>query len=98
METTMDKPFENTLLKAGDLNKNLVVVDADLSRVCETNLFASKYPERYINIGVAEANMVSISAGLALSGKTVFCGTFADSSHCEPVTRFRWAWLICRPM
>ena len=73
----MDKPFENTLLKAGELNKNLVVVDADLSHVCETNLFANKYPERYINVGVAEANMVSISAGLALSGKTVFCGSFA---------------------
>jgi len=77
MDAPMDKPFENTLLKAGDLNKNLVVLDADLSRVCETNLFASKYPERYFNIGVAEANMVSISVGLALSGKTVFCGTFA---------------------
>ena len=77
MAATMDKPFENTLLKAGDLNKDLVVVDADLSRVCETNLFANKYPGRYFNIGVAEANMVSIAAGLALSGKTVFCGTFA---------------------
>jgi len=77
MAATMDKPFENTLLKAGELNKNLVVVDADLSHVCETNLFANKYPERYINVGVAEANMVSISAGLALSGKTVFCGSFA---------------------
>ena len=77
MAATMDKPFANTLLKAAEMNQNLVVVDADLSRVCETNLFASKYPQRYINIGVAEANMVSISAGLALSGKTVFCGSFA---------------------
>ena len=77
MAASMEKPFENTLLKAAELNENLVVVDADLSRVCETNLFASRFPERYFNIGVAEANMVSISAGLALSGKTVFCGTFA---------------------
>ena len=77
MTSTMDKPFENSLLKAGELNGSLVVVDADLSRVCETNLFAKKYPERYFNIGVAEANMVGISAGLALSGKTVFCGSFA---------------------
>jgi transketolase len=77
MAATIDKPFANTLLKAAEMNKNLVVVDADLSRVCETNLFAEKYPERYFNIGVAEANMVSISSGLALSGKTVFCGTFA---------------------
>lgn len=77
MAASMEKPFENTLLKVAELNENLVVVDADLSRVCETNLFASRFPERYFNIGVAEANMVSISAGLALSGKTVFCGTFA---------------------
>ena len=77
MAASMEKPFENTLLKAAELNENLVVVDADLSRVCETNLFASRFPGRYFNIGVAEANMVSISAGLALSGKTVFCGTFA---------------------
>lgn len=77
MIATIEKPFANTLVKIGEIHKNLVVVDADLSRVCETNLFATRFPERYFNIGVAEANMVSISAGLALSGKTVFCGTFS---------------------
>jgi transketolase len=77
MAATMEKPFANTLLKVAEMNQNLVVVDADLSRVCETNLFAGKYPQRYINIGVAEANMISLSTGLALSGKTVFCGSFA---------------------
>jgi transketolase len=76
MTATMEKPFGNTLVKIGESNKNVVVVDADLSRVCETNLFAARFPDRYFNIGVAEANMVSISAGMALSGKTVFCGSF----------------------
>lgn len=76
MTAIMEKPFANQLVKMGDLYKNLVVVDADLSRVCETNLFAARFPERYFNIGVAEANMIGISAGLALSGKTVFCGSF----------------------
>jgi transketolase len=77
MTTTIEKPFGTTLMKVGESNKNVVVLDADLSRVCETNLFASRFPDRYFNIGVAEANMVGISAGLALSGKTVFCSSFA---------------------
>lgn len=77
MTTMMEKPFANTLVKIGEKNTNVVVVDADLSRVCETNIFASRFPERYFNIGVAEANLIGISTGLALSGKTVFCGSFA---------------------
>lgn len=77
MATIMEKPFATTLLNVGEKNSNVVVVDADLSRVCETNLFADRFPERYFNIGVAEANLIGVSAGLALSGKTVFCGSFA---------------------
>ena len=77
MTNTMEKSFANTLVKIGEKNANVVVVDADLSRVCETNLFASRFPDRYFNVGVAEANLIGISTGLALSGKTVFCGSFA---------------------
>jgi len=73
----MEKPFAHQLVKIGTDHKNLVVVDADLSRVCETGLFAAKFPGRYFNIGVAEADMVGISVGLALSGKVVFCGSFS---------------------
>ena len=76
MANSVDKPFAHQLVKIGERHANMVVVDADLSRVCETHLFAARFPERYFNIGVAEANMIGISAGLALSGKTVFCGTF----------------------
>jgi len=77
MTNTMEKPFANTLVKIGEKNANVVVVDADLSRVCETNLFANRFPDRYFNVGVAEANLIGVSTGLALSGKTVFCGSFA---------------------
>lgn len=76
MAATVDKPFAHQLVKIGERHANMVVVDADLSRVCETHLFAERFPQRYFNVGVAEANMIGISAGLALSGKTVFCGTF----------------------
>jgi len=77
MSEIMEKPFGNTLLKMGEKFPQLVVVDADLSRVCETSDFGVRFPDRYFNLGVAEANMVGVSAGLALSGKTVFCGSFA---------------------
>jgi transketolase len=48
-----------------------------MQRGTESYLFQERFPERHFNVGIAEANMVGISAGLALSGKTVFCGTFA---------------------
>lgn len=71
------KPFGSTLLNLGERFSEIVVLDADLQRATETEAFARRFPDRYYNVGVAEANMVGISAGLALSGKTVFCGTFA---------------------
>jgi transketolase len=72
-----DKPFGTALAEAGQHYKNLVVVDADLQRATESYMFQERFPERHFNVGIAEANMVGISAGLALSGKTVFCGSFA---------------------
>lgn len=77
MTATIEKPFGRTLLSLGERHPQMVVIDADLQHATETEPFARKFPERYFNVGVAEANMVGISAGLALSGKTVFCGTFA---------------------
>jgi transketolase len=73
----VNKPFGHALADLGERNENLVVVDADLQRATETYFFQERFPERYFDVGIAEANMVGISAGLALSGKIVFCGTFA---------------------
>jgi len=73
----VEKPFGRTLARLGERYANLVVVDADLQRATETSFFQARFPDRYFNVGVAEANMVGVSIGLALSGKTVFCGTFA---------------------
>ncbi len=58
-------------------NPDIVVMDADLSKSTYTNLFKNAYPERHINMGIAEANMMSAAAGLASCGKTVFASTFA---------------------
>lgn len=56
---------------------DLVVLDADLSKSTKTDTFRKKYPERFINCGIAEANMMSVAAGIATTGKTVFASSFA---------------------
>ncbi len=73
----VDKPFGHTLAALGEHHENLVVVDADLQRATETYFFQEQFPNRYFDVGIAEANMVGIAVGLALSGKVVFCGTFS---------------------
>lgn len=58
-------------------NSNLIVLDADLSKSTNTAAFRKQYPDRFINMGIAEANMMSTAAGLAACGKTVFASSFA---------------------
>jgi transketolase len=77
-----EKKFEqnvygNILEKAGELNKNVLVVDADLARATQTDLFSKKFPDRYFDIGIAEQDMLGIAAGMAVMGKIPFVGTFA---------------------
>lgn len=66
-----------TVAELGETNKNIVVLDADLSKSTKTEIFGKKFPERFINCGIAEGNMMSVAAGLAASGKTVFASSFA---------------------
>ena len=61
----------------GSEHANLVVLDADLSSSTGTAKFASKYPDRFFNVGIAEQNMMGIASGLALVGKKVFVSSFA---------------------
>ncbi len=68
--------YGNALVKYGD-NENIVVLDADLSKSTKTDTFKKVYPERFINCGIAESNMMCVAAGLATTGKTVFASTFA---------------------
>ena len=56
---------------------DLYVLDADLSEATKTKIFAKQYPERFFDCGIAEANMISVAAGLATCGKTVFASSFA---------------------
>ncbi|GAB6153297.1 transketolase family protein [Desulfosporosinus burensis] len=61
----------------GAENPNVVVLDADLSKSTKTADFAKKYPERFFNMGIAEANLLGTAAGLAAAGKIPFASTFA---------------------
>lgn len=58
-------------------NKDIVVLDADLSKSTMTTKFWEKYPERFFNMGISEQNLYGVAAGMAHSGKTVFASTFA---------------------
>ena len=58
-------------------NERVVVLDADLSKSTKTEVFKKKYPERFINAGIAEGNMMSVAAGLAACGKIPFASSFA---------------------
>ncbi|MFH1825177.1 MAG: transketolase family protein [Candidatus Firestonebacteria bacterium] len=65
-----------TLVKLGKINKNIVVLDADLSKSTMTNKFAKEFPDRFFDMGIAEQDMITTSAGLALTGKIPFCATY----------------------
>jgi transketolase len=69
--------YGETLVELGGKYHNIVVLDADLSKSTKTILFAKKYPERFFEMGIAEANMISVAAGLASCGKIPFASSFA---------------------
>jgi len=69
--------YGKTLAELGRINKNIVVLDADLSCSTRTNIFAKEFPERFFNIGIAEQDLMTTAAGLACCGKIPFVSTFA---------------------
>lgn len=69
--------FGKTLAEIGRENKDIVVIDADLSKSTYTNFFQKEHPERFFECGIAEANMVGIAGGFAYSGKIPFASSFS---------------------
>jgi transketolase len=69
--------YGEALKELGGLNKDIVVLDADLSGSTKTGVFKKAYPERFFNVGIAEQNLMGIAAGLATTGKIPFASTFA---------------------
>jgi transketolase len=76
MKATRDA-YGEVLAELGAENKDIVVLDADLSGSTKTAVFRKQFPERFFNMGIAEANMVGTAAGLAAAGKIPFVSTFA---------------------
>lgn len=71
------KAFGQSLLALGERNEKVVALDADLSKSTFSYLFANKFPERFFQMGIAEANMIGAASGLALSGYIPFACSFA---------------------
>ena len=77
MKKATRQSYGEALEKLGHLNKDVVVLDADLSGSTKTSIFKKTFPERFFNMGIAEANMVDTAAGFASTGKIPFASTFA---------------------
>jgi len=65
------------LREMGLENKDIIVLDADLSKSTKTNVFGKAFPDRFFNVGIAEQNLMGVAAGLAAAGKIPFVSTFA---------------------
>ena len=73
----MRTEYSKALVAVGEQDPNVVVLGADTTDSLKTANFGKKFPERFFNVGIAEANLVSVAAGLAYSGKTAFASTYA---------------------
>jgi transketolase len=73
----MRSAYGETLVKLGGENPNVVCVGGDTTDSLKTKAFGVKFPDRLFNVGIAEANLVSIAAGLAIAGKIAFASTYA---------------------
>ena len=74
---SMRDALAEALLELGERDRRIVVVGADTSVSIKTSLFGDKFPDRFFNVGIAEANMVGIAAGLALAGKIPYVSTYS---------------------
>ena len=75
--TDMRTEYGKTLIEIGKENPNVVVLGADTTDSLKTAAFGKEFPNRFFNVGIAEANLVSVAAGLAIEGKIAFASTYA---------------------
>ena len=77
IKTATRDAYGKALAELGAINDKLLVLDADLAAATKTGTFKKAFPDRFIDCGIAEGNMMALSAGLASTGYTVFCSSFA---------------------
>ena len=87
--------YGEALEALGEKYKDIVVLDADLSGATKTSIFAKKFPERFFDMGIAEANMMGTAAGLATTGKVAYTSTFAVFATGRSYDQIRTS--ICYP-
>jgi transketolase len=85
----MRKAYGEALLELGRENKRIVALEADLGKSTMSNMFGGEFPERYFQMGIAEANMISTAAGLALTGHIAYASTFAVFASGRPYDQIR---------
>ena len=83
--------FGEALYEIGLKNENVVALCADLTGSLKMNKFADEFPERFFQVGIAEANMIGVAAGLTIGGKIPFTGTFANFSTARVYDQIRQA-------
>ena len=88
-EASTRETYGKTLVELGRQNKDIVVLDADLSPSTMTCFFAREFPDRFFDCGLEEQNMIGIAAGLAASGKIVFVSSFAIFASCRCFDQLR---------
>lgn len=71
------KGFGEGLVRAGEIDKNVVALCADLTESTQMHLFAERFPERFVQVGVAEQNLATVSSGMSTMGKIPFCSSYA---------------------
>ncbi len=76
-QTPIRKGFGEGLVKAGEADQNVVALCADLTESTQMILFAEKFPKRFVEVGVAEQNLVTVASGMAAMGKIPFCSSYA---------------------
>ena len=85
----MRKAYGEALLELGRENARVVALEADLGKSTMSNMFGAEFPERYFQMGIAEANMISAAAGLALTGHVAYASTFAVFASGRPYDQIR---------
>ncbi len=87
--SNMRKAYGQALLELGRTNPRIVALEADLGKSTMSNMFGNEFPERYFQMGIAEANMMSAAAGLALTGHIAYASTFAVFASGRPYDQIR---------
>ncbi|MDO4405492.1 MAG: transketolase family protein [Atopobiaceae bacterium] len=96
MNSATREAFGQALAELGAINKDIVSLDADLSCTTKSATFAKAFPDRFFNMGIAEADLMGTAAGLATCNKIPFASTFAVFATCRALDQIRNS--ICYPM